>query len=117
VVGEESKVPHLSYVGDAQIGVGCNIGAGTITANYDGVNKHRTEIGDHVFVGSDSVLIAPARVADGAYVAAGSAINEEVPSGVLAVARGRQRNVEGWVEAKRAGTKSAEAAKARREEE
>lgn len=117
VVGEESKVPHLSYVGDAQIGVGCNIGAGTITANYDGVNKHRTEIGDHVFVGSDSVLIAPARVADGAYVAAGSAINEEVPSGVLAVARGRQRNVEGWVEAKRAGTKSAEVAKARREEE
>ena len=115
VVGDGSKVPHLSYIGDAEIGVGSNIGAGTITANYDGVHKHRTEIGDHVFVGTDTVLIAPARVADGAYVAAGSAISEEVPAGALGIARGRQRNVEGWVEAKRAGTKSADAAKAVRE--
>jgi len=115
VVGDGSKVPHLSYIGDAEIGVGSNIGAGTITANYDGVHKHRTEIGDHVFVGTDTVLIAPARVADGAYVAAGSAISEEVPAGALGIARGRQRNVDGWVEAKRAGTKSAEVAKAARE--
>jgi bifunctional UDP-N-acetylglucosamine pyrophosphorylase/glucosamine-1-phosphate N-acetyltransferase len=114
VVGEGSKVPHLSYIGDAEIGEGCNIGAGTITANYDGVKKHRTEIGDHVFVGTDTVLIAPARLADGAYVAAGSAISQEVPAGALAVARGRQRNVEGWVELKRAGTKAAGAARAAR---
>jgi bifunctional UDP-N-acetylglucosamine pyrophosphorylase/glucosamine-1-phosphate N-acetyltransferase len=114
-VGEDSKVPHLSYIGDTRIGVGTNIGAGTITANYDGVAKNRTEIGDHVFVGSDSVLIAPASVADGAYVAAGSAITDPVPAGSMAVARGRQRNVEGWVERKRPGTKSARAAEAARE--
>ena len=111
-VGAESKVPHLSYIGDARIGVGSNIGAGTITANYDGVSKHRTEIGDHAFVGSDSVLIAPASVADGAYVAAGSAITDPVPSGAIGIARGRQSNVEGWVERRRSGTKSAAAAKA-----
>jgi bifunctional UDP-N-acetylglucosamine pyrophosphorylase/glucosamine-1-phosphate N-acetyltransferase len=112
VVGEGSKVPHLSYVGDAQIGEGCNIGAGTITANYDGVNKHRTQIGDHVFVGTDTVLIAPAQLADGAYVAAGSAITKPVPAGALAVARGQQRNIDGWVERKWPGTKAAEAARA-----
>lgn len=111
-VGAESKVPHLSYIGDARIGVGSNIGAGTITANYDGVSKHRTEIGDHAFVGSDSVLIAPASVADGAYVAAGSAVTDPVPSGAIGIARGRQNNVEGWVERRRSGTKSAAAAKA-----
>jgi bifunctional UDP-N-acetylglucosamine pyrophosphorylase / glucosamine-1-phosphate N-acetyltransferase len=114
-VGEDSKVPHLSYIGDARIGVGTNIGAGTITANYDGVSKNRTEIGDHVFVGSDSVLIAPASVADGAYVAAGSAITDPVTPGSIAIARGRQRNVEGWVERKRPGTKTAQAAKSARE--
>jgi bifunctional UDP-N-acetylglucosamine pyrophosphorylase/glucosamine-1-phosphate N-acetyltransferase len=112
VVGDGSKVPHLSYVGDAQIGEGCNIGAGTITANYDGVNKHRTEIGDHVFVGTDTVLIAPAQIAAGAYVAAGSAITKPVPAGALAVARGQQRNIDGWVERKWPGTKAAEAARA-----
>lgn len=112
VVGDGSKVPHLSYVGDAQIGEGCNIGAGTITANYDGVNKHRTEIGDHVFVGTDTVLIAPAQVADGAYIAAGSAITKPVPAGALAVARGQQRNIDGWVERKWPGTKAADAAQA-----
>lgn len=116
-VGEDSKVPHLSYIGDARIGVGSNIGAGTITANYDGVAKHRTEIGDHAFVGSDSVLIAPASVADGAYVAAGSAVTDPVPAGAIGIARGRQRNVEGWVEKRRAGTKSAAAAEAARERE
>lgn len=111
-IGEGSKVPHLSYIGDASIGVGCNIGAGTITANYDGVKKYRTEIGDHVFVGTNTVLIAPAKLADGAFVAAGSAIDQEVPAGALAVARGRQRNIRGWVALKRPGTKAAEAARA-----
>jgi len=109
-VGEGSKVPHLSYVGDARIGEGCNIGAGTITANYDGVGKHRTEIGDHVFVGSDTVLIAPVQLADGAFVAAGSAINGPVGPGELGVARGRQRNIAGYIERKRPGSKAAAAA-------
>jgi bifunctional UDP-N-acetylglucosamine pyrophosphorylase/glucosamine-1-phosphate N-acetyltransferase len=112
VVGDGAKVPHLSYVGDASIGAGSNIGAGTITANYDGVSKHRTEIGEHVFVGSNSVLVAPAVIEDGSYVAAGSAITDPVESGAIAVARGRQRNVRGWVARKRAGTKSAAAAQA-----
>ena len=114
VIGEGSKVPHLSYVGDAEIGVGCNIGAGVITANYDGYEKFRTEIGDHVFVGTDSVLIAPAKIADGAYVAAGSVINMPVGPGELAVARGRQRNIEGYVERKRPGSEAALAAEAAR---
>jgi bifunctional UDP-N-acetylglucosamine pyrophosphorylase / glucosamine-1-phosphate N-acetyltransferase len=114
VVGEGSKVPHLSYVGDAEIGVGCNIGAGVITANYDGVAKHRTVIGDHVFVGTDTVLVAPAQLADGAYVAAGSAIVQPVPPGALAVARSRQRNIEGYVERKRPDGPAAVAARAAR---
>jgi bifunctional UDP-N-acetylglucosamine pyrophosphorylase/glucosamine-1-phosphate N-acetyltransferase len=109
-IGEGSKVPHLSYVGDATIGEGCNIGAGTITANYDGVAKHRTEIGDHVFVGSDTVLIAPAKLGDGAFVAAGSAVSGPVGPGELAVARGRQRNIAGYVERKRPDSKAAKAA-------
>jgi bifunctional UDP-N-acetylglucosamine pyrophosphorylase/glucosamine-1-phosphate N-acetyltransferase len=113
-VGAGSKVPHLSYVGDATIGEGCNIGAGTITANYDGERKHRTQIGDHVFVGTDTVLVAPAQLADGAYVAAGSAVTLPVPAGALAVARGRQRNIEGWVDRKHPGTKAARAAEAAR---
>ncbi len=111
VVGEGAKVPHLTYVGDADIGEGANIGAGTIFANYDGVHKHHTDIGDHAFVGSDTVLVAPATVGDGAYVAAGSVVVQEVPPGAMAVARGRQRNIEGWVERKRPGTASAEAAR------
>jgi bifunctional UDP-N-acetylglucosamine pyrophosphorylase/glucosamine-1-phosphate N-acetyltransferase len=97
-------------VGDATIGEGCNIGAGTITANYDGVAKHRTEIGDHVFVGSDTVLIAPAKLGDGAFVAAGSAVSGPVGPGELAVARGRQRNIAGYVERKRPDSKAAKAA-------
>ena len=115
VVGDGSKVPHLSYVGDAEIGVGCNIGAGTITANYDGVNKHRTSIGDHVFVGTNTVLVAPAQIADGAFVAAGSSIVLPVGPGALAVARGRQRNIEGYIESRRPNTPAAAAAKAARE--
>jgi bifunctional UDP-N-acetylglucosamine pyrophosphorylase/glucosamine-1-phosphate N-acetyltransferase len=107
-LGEGSKVPHLSYVGDATIGVGTNIGAGTIFANYDGLEKHQTIIGDHVRIGSDTILIAPVTVGDGAYTAAGSAITEDVPSGSIGVAREKQRNVLGWVLRKRPGTKSAE---------
>jgi bifunctional UDP-N-acetylglucosamine pyrophosphorylase / glucosamine-1-phosphate N-acetyltransferase len=110
VIGEGSKVPHLSYVGDAEIGEGCNIGAGTITANYDGVSKFRTTIGDHVFVGTDTVLVAPVSIADGAFVAAGSAITSAVPPGAMAVARGRQRNIEGWVARRRPGSAAARVA-------
>jgi bifunctional UDP-N-acetylglucosamine pyrophosphorylase/glucosamine-1-phosphate N-acetyltransferase len=109
-LGDGAKVPHLSYVGDASIGARANIGAGTIFANYDGVNKHRTTVGDAAFVGSDTVLIAPVEVGPGAYVAAGSAIATDVPSGNLGVTRAEQRNVEGWTARKRPGTVSAEAA-------
>ena len=111
-IGAGAKVPHLTYCGDATIGEGANIGAGTIFANYDGVAKHRTVVGRHSFVGSDSVLIAPVDIGDGAYVAAGSAIEGTVEPGQIAVARGRQRNVDGWVARRRAGTRTAEAAQA-----
>jgi bifunctional UDP-N-acetylglucosamine pyrophosphorylase/glucosamine-1-phosphate N-acetyltransferase len=111
-VGEDSKVPHLSYVGDATIGRGANIGAATVFVNYDGVDKHRTTIGDHVRVGSDTMLVAPVTIGDGAYTAAGSVITEDVPPGAMAVARGRQRNVAGWVGRRRPGTPAAEAAAA-----
>ena len=109
-LGDGAKVPHLSYVGDATIGEGANIGAGTIFANYDGVAKHHTTVGAHSFVGSDSVLVAPVTVADGAYVAAGSTITSDVAPGELAVARGKQRGISGWVARRRAGTRTAEAA-------
>jgi bifunctional UDP-N-acetylglucosamine pyrophosphorylase/glucosamine-1-phosphate N-acetyltransferase len=109
-LADGAKVPHLSYVGDATIGEGANIGAGTIVANYDGVTKGRTTVGRHSFVGSDSVLVAPVDVADGAYVAAGSTITGPVGPGELAVARGRQRNITGWVARRRKGTRTAAAA-------
>lgn len=109
-IGPGSKVPHLSYVGDATIGEGSNIGAATVFVNYDGVHKHRTEIGDHVRIGSDTMLVAPVTVGDGAYTAAGSVITQDVPAGAMAVARGRQRNVEGWVERSRPGSAAAAAA-------
>ena len=109
-VGDGSKVPHLSYVGDATIGEGTNIGAATIFVNYDGVEKHHTTVGDHVRIGSDSMLVAPLSIGDGAYTAAGSVITEDVPAGAMGVARGKQRNVIGWVMRKRSGSKSAEAA-------
>mgnify|MGYP003341980832 FL=1 len=111
-VGSGSKVPHLSYVGDATIGEGTNIGAATIFVNYDGVEKHRTEIGDHVRIGSDTMLVAPITVGDGAYTAAGSVITEDVPPGAIGVGRAKQRNVLGWVLRKRPGSKSANAAEA-----
>ncbi len=109
-IGDGAKVPHLTYAGDAVIGEGANIGAGTIFANYDGVAKHQTTIGRHSFIGSDTVLIAPVNVADGAYVGAGSALTADVEPGQIAVARGRQRNIDGWVARARAGTRTAEAA-------
>ncbi|WP_425472908.1 bifunctional UDP-N-acetylglucosamine diphosphorylase/glucosamine-1-phosphate N-acetyltransferase GlmU [Vallicoccus soli] len=115
-IGAGSKVPHLSYVGDAQIGEGANIGAATVFVNYDGVAKHRTVVGDHVRVGSDTMLVAPLVVGDGAYTAAGSVVTQDVPPGAMAVARGRQRNVEGWVERRRAGSPAAEAARRAREQ-
>ena len=101
-LGPGSKANHLSYLGDATIGANVNVGAGTITCNYDGERKHPTIIEDGAFIGSDSQLIAPVRVGKGAYVGAGSSITEDVPAGALGIARGRQSNVEGWVERKKA---------------
>ncbi|MEI9907873.1 MAG: DapH/DapD/GlmU-related protein [Actinomycetota bacterium] len=109
-LGDGAKVPHLSYVGDASIGEGTNIGAATIFVNYDGAEKHRIEIGQHVRIGSDTMLVAPVSVGDGAYTAAGSVITEDVPAGAIGVGRAKQRNVLGWVLRKRSGTKSAEVA-------
>ena len=102
VVGAGAKVPHLSYVGDADIGERANIGAATIFANYDGTAKHHTTVGAQAFTGSDTVLVAPVTVGDGAYTAAGSVITEDVPPGALGIARGRQHNSEGWAERRRA---------------
>ena len=109
-VGARSKVPHLSYVGDAEIGTDSNIGAATVVVNYDGVAKHRTVVGDHVRIGSDTMLVAPVTVGDGAYTAAGSVITDDVPAGAMAVGRSRQRTIAGWVERRRPGSPAAEAA-------
>lgn len=114
-IGPDSKVPHLSYVGDAQIGEGSNIGAATVFVNYDGVEKHRTQIGDHVRIGSDTMLVAPVTIGDGAYTAAGSVITDDVPAGAMGVGRAKQRNVLEWVLRKRPGSKSADAASRARE--
>jgi bifunctional UDP-N-acetylglucosamine pyrophosphorylase/glucosamine-1-phosphate N-acetyltransferase len=96
------KAGHLTYLGDAEIGANTNIGAGVITCNYDGVHKHKTQIGQGVFVGSDSTLVAPVTIADGAYIGAGSCITREVPADALAVGRARQITKEGWAAARRA---------------
>jgi bifunctional UDP-N-acetylglucosamine pyrophosphorylase/glucosamine-1-phosphate N-acetyltransferase len=112
ILGPGAKAPHLSYLGDAEIGEGANIGAGVIFANYDGITKSKSTVGAHSFVGSDSVLVAPVHIADGSYVAAGSTITGDVEPGELAVGRSQQRNVSGWVARKRAGTKTAVAAAA-----
>lgn len=109
-IGPGSKVPHLTYVGDALIGEGTNIGAGTIFVNYDGVNKHRTIIGNHARTGADNQLVAPVQIGDGAYTGAGSVIRNDVPAGSLAVSSGPQRNIEGWVLRARAETDAAHAA-------
>ncbi|WP_031516457.1 bifunctional UDP-N-acetylglucosamine diphosphorylase/glucosamine-1-phosphate N-acetyltransferase GlmU [Desulfofalx alkaliphila] len=100
VVGKKSKIPHLSYIGDAVIGVGVNVGAGTITCNYDGVNKHITEIEDAAFIGSNTNLVAPVKVGSGAVIGAGSTITKDVPQGALGLARGKQVNKEGWARKK-----------------
>ena len=110
-VGKGSKVAHLSYVGDAQIGQESNIGAATVFVNYDGENKHQTKIGDQVRIGSDTMLVAPVTIGDGAYTAAGSVINEDVPAGAIGIGRARQVNILGWVLKKRKDSKSAAAAK------
>jgi bifunctional UDP-N-acetylglucosamine pyrophosphorylase/glucosamine-1-phosphate N-acetyltransferase len=96
-IGPGSKVNHLSYIGDCDVGAEVNIGAGTITCNYDGVNKHKTDIGKGVFVGSNSTLVAPLQIEEQGFVAAGSTITGSVGKGELAVSRARQRNIEGWV--------------------
>ncbi len=97
-VGEGSKVPHLSYVGDAEIGRGANIGAATVTVNYDGFAKHRTVIGDGARIGSDTMLVAPVTIGAGAFTGAGSVITRDVPDGALAVERSEQRTIEGYAE-------------------
>jgi len=113
-IGERSKVPHLSYIGDTTIGTGVNLGAGAITANYDDIAKHRTEIGDEVHTGSHNVFVAPVRIGDGAKTGAGAVIRKDVPAGALALSVSPQRNIDGWVEKNRPGTAAAElAAKAR----
>jgi len=101
VVGKGTKAGHLSYLGDAVIGAGVNIGAGTITCNYDGKQKNQTTIEDGVFIGSDSQLVAPVTVGKGAYVGSGTTVRENIPAGSLAVSAGKQRNIDGWVEKKR----------------
>ncbi|MFH8615199.1 bifunctional UDP-N-acetylglucosamine diphosphorylase/glucosamine-1-phosphate N-acetyltransferase GlmU [Streptomyces sp. NPDC017979] len=111
-IGEGTKVPHLSYVGDATIGDYTNIGAASVFVNYDGEAKHHTTIGSHCKTGSDNMFVAPVTVGDGAYTAAGSVITKDVPAGSLAVARGQQRNIEGWVARKRPGSAAAQAAAA-----
>ncbi|KFG08441.1 bifunctional N-acetylglucosamine-1-phosphate uridyltransferase/glucosamine-1-phosphate acetyltransferase [Streptomyces scabiei] len=111
-VGEGTKIPHLSYVGDATIGEYSNIGAASVFVNYDGESKHHTTVGSHCKTGSDNMFVAPVTVGDGAYTAAGSVITKDVPPGSLAVARGQQRNIEGWVARKRPGSAAAKAAEA-----
>lgn len=105
-LGKGAKANHLTYLGDADVGEGSNIGAGTITCNYDGVNKHKTTIGKGAFVGSDSTLVAPVTVGDGAYIGAGSCITKDVPADALAVSRTKQANIEGWAAARRAKRQS-----------
>ncbi|HWY74080.1 MAG TPA: DapH/DapD/GlmU-related protein, partial [Verrucomicrobiae bacterium] len=107
-IGEGTKAMHLSYLGDAKIGTKSNIGAGTITCNYDGFHKYPTSIGNKVFVGSDTTLVAPLRLADGAYIAAGSTITENVPADALGIARGRQVNKPRWAAKKRRELAAAE---------
>ncbi len=109
-IGDRSKVPHLSYIGDTEIGVDVNLGAGAITANYDDIAKHRTVIGDQVHSGSHNVFVAPVRIGDGAKTGAGAVIRKDVPPGALALSVAPQRNIEGWVDNNRPGTGAAAAA-------
>ena len=116
-IGEGSKVPHLSYIGDATVGDFSNIGASSVFANYDGVNKHHTTIGSYVRTGSDTMFVAPVNVGDGVYSGAGTVIREDVPAGSLVVSGGKQRNIEGWVIENRPDTAAAKAAKAALEQQ
>ncbi|HXS86353.1 MAG TPA: DapH/DapD/GlmU-related protein, partial [Mycobacterium sp.] len=109
-IGTGTKVPHLTYVGDADIGEHSNIGASSVFVNYDGTSKQRTTIGSHVRTGSDTMFVAPVTVGDGAYTGAGTVVREDVPPGALAVSGGQQRNIEGWVARKRPGSAAAQAA-------
>lgn len=109
-IGRGAKVPHLTYVGDATIGEGTNIGASSVFVNYDGVNKTRTVVGKHCRTGSDTMFVAPLNVGDGVYTGAGTVLTQDVPPGALAVSGGKQRNIDGWVQSKRPGTPSARAA-------
>ncbi len=102
-IGKKSKVPHLSYIGDAFIGEDTNIGAATVTCNYDGINKNQTHIGSRCFIGSDTMFVAPVNVGDEAVIGAGSVITKDVPQGALAVARGRQIVVDDWSKRKKSG--------------
>lgn len=111
-IGRGSKVPHLTYVGDATIGEYSNIGASSVFVNYDGVNKHHTTVGSHVRTGSDTMFIAPVTIGDGVYSGAATTIKDDVPPGALVVSGGAQRNIEGWVQKKRPGTAAARAAEA-----
>jgi bifunctional UDP-N-acetylglucosamine pyrophosphorylase/glucosamine-1-phosphate N-acetyltransferase len=97
-IGNNTKVSHLTYVGDAEVGENCNFGCGTVTVNYDGKNKNKTIIGNNSFIGCNTNLISPVKVEDNTYIAAGSTITNDVKEGELAVARAKQRNIEGWVE-------------------
>ncbi|WP_018297498.1 bifunctional UDP-N-acetylglucosamine diphosphorylase/glucosamine-1-phosphate N-acetyltransferase GlmU [Corynebacterium lubricantis] len=114
-IGAGSKVPHLTYIGDATVGEESNIGASSVFVNYDGVHKHQTNIGSYVRTGSDTMFVAPVTVGDGAYTGAGTVVLKDVPAGALAIKEGRQRNIEGWVEDKRPGTPAAQAAQRARE--
>ena len=111
-IGDGAKVPHLSYVGDAEIGEGANIGAGTVFANYDGIQKHRTTVGKHAKTASNNTFVAPVAIGDGAATGAGTVVRRDVPPGALAVSTGQQRNIEGWAERRRPGTAQARAAAA-----
>ena len=111
-IGPGAKVPHLSYIGDATVGEGTNVGAASVTVNYDGVSKHRTVIGSHARTGADNMFIAPVTVGDGAYTGAGTVVRRDVPPGALAVSQGDQRNIEDWVAGRRPGTSAARAAEA-----
>ena len=114
-IGPGSKVPHLSYIGDATIGRETNIGAASVTVNYDGVNKMRTTIGDHARTGADNMFVAPVTIGDGAYTGAGTVVRRDVPPGAIGVSGGPQRNIENWVLSRRPGTAAARAAEAAQE--
>jgi bifunctional UDP-N-acetylglucosamine pyrophosphorylase/glucosamine-1-phosphate N-acetyltransferase len=110
-ISDGAKVPHLSYVGDAEVGEGSNVGAGTIFANYDGVEKHRTRVGRYARTGSNNTFVAPVEIGDGAATGGGTVVRRDVPPGALAVSTGPQRHIEEWTLRKRAGTPAAEAAR------